>query len=93
MEDERERRALSAMTDLGFRAAEMRALCGQLAEACARRDIDTSLDLAQALMPYVREFGPLFINVLVASTGRHKEERRPQLVPADYIGLQERTSV
>jgi hypothetical protein len=86
-------KAFSALTDLGFHAAEMRALLDRLAAACARQDKDEVCDLAEAIQPYCAQFGPMYIQFLVASTGPHKEERRLHLVPADYIGLQERTSV
>lgn len=70
--------ANEALTDLGFHTAEMRTLCGLIAEACARDDQETVHDLSAQLKPYLREFVKLYINLLVVSPPRH-----PGLYPID----------
>jgi hypothetical protein len=66
--DDRESRAFSALSELGFQAAEMRSLNGQLAEACARKDLDTACDLAEALLVYQRDFAHLYRRLLAIGT-------------------------
>jgi hypothetical protein len=85
MDDECESRAFSVMADLGFAAAEIAALHGQLAQACARRDRATVLDLAQDLVDRHDRFHEIFIRLLVIGA--------PALGRGDYSGLHERTSV
>jgi hypothetical protein len=59
----------SALTDLGFHSAEMRTLAGRLAEACAREDLETAKDVAQALQEYADEFNGLYVKLLSTCGG------------------------
>jgi hypothetical protein len=64
----------AAQTDLGLHAAEMRTIAGMLAEACARDDVETICDYAQAFLEYVDEFPALYLKFL-AVCGRTRPAR------------------
>jgi hypothetical protein len=65
MRDGRESRAFSVISDLGFQAAEIRALQSQLAAACVRREYDVICDLAEDLMARHDRFHDTYTRLLV----------------------------
>jgi hypothetical protein len=79
--------AYSALTDLGFHAAEMRMLSGRLAEACAREDTETVRDVAAALRPYCAEYSRLFVRYLAEMHGETANPDAPRLVHSQSTSL------
>ncbi len=65
MSDERELKAFSVISELGFQAAEVRALQSQLAAACARREYDIICDLAANLITRNERFHQTYARLLV----------------------------
>jgi hypothetical protein len=63
----RERERREVVSHLGMQAAEMRALSAQLADACARQDVETACDLAEALKVYHRDFAAIYQRLLSIS--------------------------
>jgi hypothetical protein len=59
-----EHRVQAALTDLGFEAAEMRTVAGQLAQACTRGDLIEVCTLARVLEQYCGGFGMAFGKLL-----------------------------
>jgi hypothetical protein len=67
----RERTAFSLISDLGFQAAEIRVLQGQLAAACARREYDVVRDLAEDLITRNERFHETYTRLLVTGAPAH----------------------
>lgn len=60
----------AAIAELGFRAAEIRALQAQLAAACARQDTDLLLDLAEELLSLHARFAEAYRKLLIIGPHR-----------------------
>jgi hypothetical protein len=61
---DREAKARSVVSELGFQAAEIRALHAQLADACAWQDRDVVCDLAEDLITRHRAFAATYRGLL-----------------------------